>query len=54
VTPAGELTMRCRVTGRVLEGVAFVPSYCDGGRVMRLLARDGAPIGVRVKVAAPA
>ena len=46
--------MRCRITGRVLEGVAFVPSYHDGGSVMRLLGRDGAPVGVRVKVAAPA
>ena len=54
VTAAGELTMRCRITGRVLEGVAFVPSYHDGGSVMRLLGRDGAPVGVRVKVAAPA
>jgi predicted molibdopterin-dependent oxidoreductase YjgC len=54
MTTAGEVTIRCRITGRVLEGVAFVPSYYDGGAVMRLLGRDGAPIGVRVKVAAPA
>ncbi len=53
-TPSAELTLRCRVSARVLEGVAFVPSYYDGGAVMRLLGRDGAPVSVRVKVAAPA
>jgi predicted molibdopterin-dependent oxidoreductase YjgC len=53
-TAQGELSLRCKVSGRVLGGVVFVPSYCAGGAVMRLLAADGAPIAVRVKVAAPA
>ena len=53
-TSGGELTLRCQISGRVLEGVAFVPSYYDGGAVARLLSRDGAPVPVRVKVAAPA
>ncbi len=53
-TSSAELTLRCQISGRVLEGVAFVPSYYDGGSVMRLLGRDGAPVAVRVKVAAPA
>jgi len=54
VTARGELSLRCAVTDRVPEGVAFVPSYHDGGAVMRLLGRDGAPTGVKVKVAATA
>ena len=54
VTDNGELTLRCKISGRVQEGVVFVPSYYDGGAVNGLLGRDGAPAGVRVKVAAPA
>jgi predicted molibdopterin-dependent oxidoreductase YjgC len=53
-TSSAEMTLRCRVSGRVLEGVAFVPSYHDGGAVMRLLDRGGAPVSVRVKVATAA
>ncbi len=54
VTDAGELSVRCRISGRVLEGVAFLPAYYGGGAVTRLLGRDGAPVAVRVKVAATA
>jgi len=46
--------LRCKISGRVVEGVLFVPSYYDGGAVTRLLGRDGAPVSVKVKVAAPA
>lgn len=42
------------ISGRVLEGVLFLPAYHDGGAVSRLLARDGASAPVRVKVAATA
>jgi predicted molibdopterin-dependent oxidoreductase YjgC len=54
VTERGELTVRCKVSERVLEGVLFLPAYYDGGAVTRLLDRSGAPVPVRVKVAAPA
>ncbi|HEX5479403.1 MAG TPA: molybdopterin dinucleotide binding domain-containing protein, partial [Dehalococcoidia bacterium] len=54
VTNAGELTIRCKISGRVQEGVAFVPYFYDGGAVNRLLGRDGAPVAVRIKVAQPA
>jgi predicted molibdopterin-dependent oxidoreductase YjgC len=53
-TDAGELTLRCKISGRVREGVLFLPAYYDGGAVTRLLDRTGAPIPARVKVAAPA
>jgi predicted molibdopterin-dependent oxidoreductase YjgC len=53
-TDAGELTVRCKISSRVREGVLFLPAYYDGGAVTRLLDRTGAPIAVRVKVAAPA
>jgi len=36
----------------VQEGVVFVPSYYDGGAVMRLLGRTGACAGLRVRVKA--
>jgi predicted molibdopterin-dependent oxidoreductase YjgC len=52
VTAAGELTIRCKISDRVLEGVAFVPYYYDGGAVNTLLGRGGAPVAVSVKVAA--
>ncbi|MBF6599008.1 MAG: molybdopterin-dependent oxidoreductase [Dehalococcoidia bacterium] len=54
VSAHGELTLRCKISGRVQEGVAFVPVYYDGGAVNRLLAADGAPAGVRLNVAEPA
>jgi predicted molibdopterin-dependent oxidoreductase YjgC len=54
VTDSGALTLRCKISGRVQEGVVFVPSYYDGGAVNALLRRDGAPVSVQVKVAAPA
>ncbi len=54
VTDSGALTLRCKISGRVQEGVVFVPSYYDGGAVNALLGRDGTPVSVRVKVAAPA
>jgi predicted molibdopterin-dependent oxidoreductase YjgC len=53
-TEGGEISVRCKISGRVLEGVLFLPAYYDGGAVTRLLARDGSPAPVRVKVAAPA
>jgi hypothetical protein len=46
--------VRCKISQRVLEGVLFLPAYYDGGAVTRLLNRTGAPVAVRVKVAAPA
>src|SRR5581483_6209684 len=46
----GELAIRCRPSGRVLEGVAFVPYYYDGGAVTALFGPDGAPVPVRVRV----
>jgi NADH-quinone oxidoreductase subunit G len=51
---AGELAARVSVSARVLEGVAFLPSYYDGGAVTRLLDRTGAPARTRVRVATPA
>jgi predicted molibdopterin-dependent oxidoreductase YjgC len=54
VTDNGELALRAKLSDRVQEGVAFVPYYYDGGAVCALLARDGAPVSVRVKVAATA
>ena len=53
-TAHGELAIRCKISDRVLEGVAFVPYSYDGGAVNTLLGRGGAPVAVRVKVAAPA
>ena len=50
----GELAVRCKVSGRVQEGVLFLPAYYDGGAVNRLLAPDGAPVPVRVGVATTA
>ena len=38
---------RCKISDRVLEGVAFVPLYYDGGAVCGLLGRDGAPVPCR-------
>ncbi|HYM15675.1 MAG TPA: molybdopterin dinucleotide binding domain-containing protein, partial [Dehalococcoidia bacterium] len=51
-TSHGELALRVRVTDRVLEGVAFVPSYYGGGAITRLLGPDGAPVPVTAQVAA--
>lgn len=53
-TEQGTLTIRCKISGRVQEGVVFVPAYHDGGAVASLLAADGAPAAVRVEVAATA
>jgi predicted molibdopterin-dependent oxidoreductase YjgC len=50
----GELTLRCRPSARVREGVCYVPSYYSGGAVTALLPADGAVIAVDVKVPAPA
>jgi predicted molibdopterin-dependent oxidoreductase YjgC len=50
----GELTLRCKVSDRVLEGVVFVPSYYDGGAVASLLPRGGATVRVKVAVRQPA
>ena len=52
VTANGELTIRCKISDRVLEGVAFVPYSHDGGAVCGLLGRGGAPVAVSVKVGA--
>jgi predicted molibdopterin-dependent oxidoreductase YjgC len=54
VTENGQLTLRCKVSARVQEGVAYVPSYYDGAAVTGLLPRDGAPIAVEVRVRATA
>jgi predicted molibdopterin-dependent oxidoreductase YjgC len=54
VTAHGELSIRAKISDRVLEGVAFVPYYYDGGAVNTLLGRSGAPVAVSVKVATPA
>jgi predicted molibdopterin-dependent oxidoreductase YjgC len=51
---AGELAARVSVSARVLEGVAFLPSYYDGGAVTRLLDRTGSSARIRVRVATPA
>jgi len=53
-TDHGELTLRCKISARVQEGVCFVPSYYDGGAVLALFARDGAPVPARVGVRQPA
>ncbi len=53
-TDSGEISVRCKISARVLEGVLFLPAYYDGGAVTRLLDRTGAPIAVRVKVAVTA
>jgi len=50
----GDITVRCKISARVREGVLFLPSYFDGGAIMRLLPADGAPMAVRMRVAAPA
>ncbi|HXH82690.1 MAG TPA: molybdopterin dinucleotide binding domain-containing protein, partial [Candidatus Tectomicrobia bacterium] len=52
VSEHGELTLRAKISGRVHEGVAFVPYYYDGGAAMALLGANGAPVPVMVKVAA--
>ncbi len=52
VTANGELTLRCKISDRVLEGVAFVPYSYDAGAVSTLLVRGGAPVTVTLKVAA--
>lgn len=49
-----ELRVRCKVSGRVQEGVLFVPSHYDGGAVTLLLGPDGASVPVRLLVAAVA
>ncbi len=43
VTANGELTLRCKISDRVLEGVAFVPYYYDGGAVARCSAAMARP-----------
>ncbi len=53
-TANGEVTLPARISPRVLEGVAFVPYYVDGGAVTKLLAPGGAPTAVKLKVAATA
>jgi predicted molibdopterin-dependent oxidoreductase YjgC len=53
-TDRGELSVRVQISGRVQEGVAFLPYYYDSGAIMKLLAATGAPVAVRVKVATPA
>jgi predicted molibdopterin-dependent oxidoreductase YjgC len=47
-----ELAVQAKVSGRVLEGVVFLPSYYNGGAVNRLLDRNGAATPVRLQVAA--
>jgi predicted molibdopterin-dependent oxidoreductase YjgC len=53
-TDAGAMTLRCKISDRVLDGVVYVPWYYDGGAVNALLARGGASPSVRIKVAATA
>jgi hypothetical protein len=48
------MTLRCKISDRVLDGVVYVPWYYDGGAVNALLARGGASPSVRIKVAATA
>lgn len=50
----GELTLRCKISGRVLEGVVFIPAYYGGGAVTSLLGGDGEPVAVQLKVRATA
>jgi predicted molibdopterin-dependent oxidoreductase YjgC len=52
VTEHGQLAIRCKLSDRTPEGVAFVPYYYDAGVVCALLPPDGAPVPVQVKVAA--
>jgi predicted molibdopterin-dependent oxidoreductase YjgC len=47
-----ELAVHAKVSGRVMEGVVFLPSYYNGGAVNRLLDRNGAATPVRLQVAA--
>ncbi len=51
MTEHGELSLKAKLSDRVQEGVVFVPYYLDGGAVCGLIASDGAPIAVQVKVA---
>jgi len=53
-TDHAELAVRVKASDRVIEGVAFVPYYLDGGAVCALRPASGASVAVRVKVAAPA
>lgn len=51
----GELTIRVKISDRVLPGSAFVPLYYDGGAVTALFGReDGALARVRIAVRATA
>jgi predicted molibdopterin-dependent oxidoreductase YjgC len=54
LTEAGTLDVRCKISGRVLEGVLFLPAYHGGGAVTSLLGLDGAPPRATVRVKAPA
>jgi predicted molibdopterin-dependent oxidoreductase YjgC len=53
-TVNGEVALPVQISARVLEGVAFVPCYTDGGAVTKLLGPGGAPVSVKLKVAATA
>ncbi|MEX2227669.1 MAG: molybdopterin-dependent oxidoreductase [Dehalococcoidia bacterium] len=53
-TDQGELEIRCKISARVAEGVLHIPAYYDGGAVMRLLAADGRPAAVQIRVGATA
>ncbi len=49
----GELTIRCKISDRVLDGMLFIPQYYDAGAITALLPRTGAPARVRIAVPAP-
>jgi predicted molibdopterin-dependent oxidoreductase YjgC len=51
-TDYGEVSIKCKASDRVPEGVAFVPYYYGGGAVCTLLGRDGAAVPAKVNVRA--
>lgn len=53
-TQQGTLAVRCKISGRVQEGVLYLNAYHDAGAITSLLAADGAPVAVRAEVAATA
>src|SRR5207248_668602 len=53
-TQTGELDIRCKISARVQEGFVFVPSYYDGGAVMRLFERKDELRDVTIRLLAPA
>jgi predicted molibdopterin-dependent oxidoreductase YjgC len=54
VSDRGEINVRVRPSGRVQDGVLFLPYYYDGGAICTLLDASGVPPLVTLKVAVPA